>query len=766
MRWTKVLALLVVVATVVVADAGSRAKLLRNNLLSVRTPASKPPASAHPFVNVIVLFGVLSDGTPADPSTFHARIRHDDVTDRFTPTFDSRGKQNGLRGTLDRSMIRPCHRPCNVLRLTVQAKKVKGARGSRARDADRVRFGAVDKPDMPPVAVAGADTDVIVPGIPVSFTGSVGSFDPDLDALTYAWDFGDGSTSTDPNPTHTYEALSNDVTVTLTVSDGQLDSAPAPVTLLAVPLLDPGRTPGVLHIDSATTLEFGGVAVGATGTKTITFSNTDTTATSQVKLRLASANPAFAFSETSLSLDPGESHDVTLTFAPAAGDHQSARLGVVANDTNQQSVSFLAHGFGGSAPDDGPTMVADAVFYTDIVPGLLGLGTFGFMPDGRRFLADDGLHTCVVPGNGAGTGDFCVVDADCVSNGGTCATTGTCPAGDNAGKPCALPSDCPKSFCPSYTTFDPVEFCSDGQSLYLLSDDGTYTDPNPNDLTERSETIMRMDLAADGSVTDKQILYRPTTETGHIACDGFPASQGGQVYIPEYHELPDSLTCFRSDLEELVHVNKSNGAAAIVPGFGRIDAAEGLGPCDDLDTVDELVVARDGSHTFATFDGGSTANSGGLWQIRPTSIWFSPDIIDTFQAHPDNSVMWASGSDSGSTGLVNLYRITPDQVVHGALPLASLQPCASFPIPNNQGRTLVANLAADRDAIGSRSAVALVNFVAAAPFPGPGQPGLSTVVSSTLAPARGTVAFSVPADSTECSVLGLINLEVFDELTF
>jgi PKD domain-containing protein/ASPM-SPD-2-Hydin domain-containing protein len=751
MRWTKALALILVLATVVVADAGGKTKLLRNNLLSVRTPASKQPASAHPSVNVIVFFGILSDGTPVDPSTFRARIRHEDVTDRFTPTLDAKGKQNGMRGTLDHSMVRLCHRPCNLLRLTVQAKKVKGARGSRARDTDRVRFGAEEHADQPPVAVPGADTDIIVPGIPVSFTGSVGSFDPDLDALTYSWDFGDGTMSTDPNPTHTYEALSNDVTVTLTVSDGQLDSAPATVSLLAVPPLDPGRTPGALHVDAATTLEFGGVAVGATATKTITFSNTDTTPTSQVKLRLASANAVFAFSETNVSLDPGQSHDVTLTFAPVAADHQSARLGVVANDTNRQSASFLAHGFGGAAPDNGPTMCADPVFYTDIVPGLLGLSTYGFMPDGHRFLSDDGLHTCVVPGNGAGTGDFCVVDADCQSNGGTCATTSTCPSGANAGQSCTVPSDCPGSFCPSYTTFDPVEFCSDGQSIYLLSDDGTYTDPNPNDATERSETIMRMDLAADGSVTNKQILYRPTTETGHIACDGFPASQGGQVYIPEYHELPDSLTCFRSDLEELVHINKSNGAAAIVPGFGRIDAAEGLGPCDDLDTVDELVVTRDGSHTFATFDGGSTANSGGLWQIRPTSLWFSPDIVDTFQAHPDNSVMWAAATDSGSTGLVNLYRITPDQVVHGPLPFASLQPCASFPVPNNGGRTFVISFAADRDAIGSQSATGLVSFVASAQ-------GLSSTVSQTLL-TRGTVAFTAPPNSTDCSVLGLVNLE-------
>ena len=56
----------------------------------------------------------------------------------------------------------------------------------------------------------------------VSFTGS-GSTDPDGDPLTYSWDFGDGSTSAEANPSHTYEA--GNYTAQLTVSDGQGGSA-------------------------------------------------------------------------------------------------------------------------------------------------------------------------------------------------------------------------------------------------------------------------------------------------------------------------------------------------------------------------------------------------------------------------------------------------------------------------------------------------------------------------------------------------------------
>src|SRR3990172_2296655 len=56
-------------------------------------------------------------------------------------------------------------------------------------------------------------------GKPVSFS-SLGSYDPDGDELTYLWDFGDGQTSAEPNPSHTY-SQNGVYSVTLTVSDGR-----------------------------------------------------------------------------------------------------------------------------------------------------------------------------------------------------------------------------------------------------------------------------------------------------------------------------------------------------------------------------------------------------------------------------------------------------------------------------------------------------------------------------------------------------------------
>ncbi len=59
----------------------------------------------------------------------------------------------------------------------------------------------------------------------IQFDGSLSS-DPENDPLTYAWEFGDGSTSAEAMPAHSYTAAGV-YEVCLTVNDGSLDSAPA-----------------------------------------------------------------------------------------------------------------------------------------------------------------------------------------------------------------------------------------------------------------------------------------------------------------------------------------------------------------------------------------------------------------------------------------------------------------------------------------------------------------------------------------------------------
>ena len=68
----------------------------------------------------------------------------------------------------------------------------------------------------PPVANAGGPYSGGT-GLPIQFDGSASS-DPDGNNLTYAWNFGDGSTGTGVSPTHTYSFAGNYI-ASLTVTD-------------------------------------------------------------------------------------------------------------------------------------------------------------------------------------------------------------------------------------------------------------------------------------------------------------------------------------------------------------------------------------------------------------------------------------------------------------------------------------------------------------------------------------------------------------------
>jgi glucose/arabinose dehydrogenase/PKD repeat protein len=83
--------------------------------------------------------------------------------------------------------------------------------------------------NQPPSAVAAANPTTGQAPLSVSFS-SAGSSDPEGAAITYRWDFGDGASSTQASPSHTY-AASGRYTVRLTTSDGTLETASDPIVI-------------------------------------------------------------------------------------------------------------------------------------------------------------------------------------------------------------------------------------------------------------------------------------------------------------------------------------------------------------------------------------------------------------------------------------------------------------------------------------------------------------------------------------------------------
>jgi len=395
MRW--LLCALLFLAT---TDAeAARQRGAGEELLRVVSPPSRNVASAHPHVNVLVTFGTAKDGTAADPSTFRAKLNGQDVTRAFTPTLTG-DVPTGLRAELPQASVRLANSPRNRLRLSIQAVKSQGG-GKRARDVDRVRFGAADTPNQPPIATIAADRDIVSVGVPVTFDAS-GSHDPDFDELEFHWSFSDGEAATGATVTHAFTSAADAASATVRVSDG-IDEASQSVSLPAALSPDPGRTAGVLRVE-AKALEFSAVATGASATRSLTVKNTDDTATSQVKIHATLQGGAgFAVAPADVDLGPGASATIDLTFAPAADGHASAQLMLVTSASNRPGVTYLTHGYGGTAPGDGPTLVDAPVF------AALGTELDRIGSDGSRVSIDASTGTCAPPGASFG-GDMCAVE--------------------------------------------------------------------------------------------------------------------------------------------------------------------------------------------------------------------------------------------------------------------------------------------------------------------------------------------------------------------
>jgi len=102
-----------------------------------------------------------------------------------------------------------------------------------APDMGALESGDGDAVNQPPLAVAAADPASGSAPLTVQFSGS-GSSDPDGAIVSYAWEFGDGATSTEADPAHTYDTV-GPYSATLTVAD---DAGAASSDTVAITVLD------------------------------------------------------------------------------------------------------------------------------------------------------------------------------------------------------------------------------------------------------------------------------------------------------------------------------------------------------------------------------------------------------------------------------------------------------------------------------------------------------------------------------------------------
>ncbi len=195
-------------------------------------------------------------------------------------------------------------------------------------------------------------SDVLPTGVtPPSFTQSTGSVNQSSGNVT--WDIGNLAAGASATLSINVTAPSSPALLTngAGVAGNELDTAPFSNISLAFTLV----WPLVPDIDvSPTSVNFGSVEVGSSGTSTVTVNNTGLPTLSIGNITID--NNQFAISGGNISgqaLAPGGSADITLTFTPSSSGAKSAILSIPSNDPDENPFIVFLSGTGTAPP--GPT---------------------------------------------------------------------------------------------------------------------------------------------------------------------------------------------------------------------------------------------------------------------------------------------------------------------------------------------------------------------------------------------------------------------------
>lgn len=200
-------------------------------------PAYTAPAYyyAHNGRDAAITGGFVYHGTQF-PSTYQGSYFFADYTQNWIKrlTFDANGKVNGVfnfepaDGSVDGpygDIVYMTEGPEGALYyVDLGYSDISGTYGvSKIRRIDFINS------DLPPVAAASATPAQGQAPLTVNFSSS-GSSDPEGKPLSYLWNFGDGVTSTQANPSHTY-SVSGPYQARLTVSDGVNSTLSTPIAI-------------------------------------------------------------------------------------------------------------------------------------------------------------------------------------------------------------------------------------------------------------------------------------------------------------------------------------------------------------------------------------------------------------------------------------------------------------------------------------------------------------------------------------------------------
>ena len=253
----------------------------------------------------------------------------------------------------------------------------------------------------------------------------------------------------------------------------------------------------------------------------------------------------------------------------------------------------------------------------------------------------------------------------------------------------------------------------------------------------------------NGAVTGARCSTgRPTTRRS-LACDGFSAARG-RARVPV--RVPHRSTTPTTARATSATPSSPSTRTPATPAPCRASRGSTRRPASASATSatpwTQLVVAADGVRKYAGFDTeralADRADARLLHAGRARPL---PGRIPTAASRSRSAATAARRARSA------LYRLTESQVEHGALPVSTLAPCATFTVPNNTSADEPVHDARDDDrarprGVGRRSRRPRHVLLAA-------RDARPSTCCRPPATCEGTVAFSLPSATTDVQPRGL-----------